>query len=102
MFPSCLTHKRLHPWWGLLATVRRTFHCFTCLAHQLACQLAHDFRFRFLGDADGEFQGVPTILLAIGTPYAGSEINPAVFTESDARSLLPTPGGQAHTVLFWG
>ncbi len=79
MFLPCWTHERLYLLWGLLATVHRAFYCFTRLAHELAGKLAHDFRFRFIVDSDGEFQGVPTVLLAIAAPGAGSEINPAVL-----------------------
>ncbi len=46
-FPSSRTHERLYTLWGLLATSRRTFHRFSRFAHLLACQLAHDCRFRF-------------------------------------------------------
>src|SRR5437588_444588 len=42
-------------------------------------------------DADGELQGVPAVLFAIVAPGAGSKIYPAVFAESDASSMLPTP-----------
>src|SRR5215469_4049412 len=102
MFPSGFTHERLHPWWGLLTTTRRAFYCFSRLAHQLPCDLAHHLRFCFCSDPYSELQGVPSVLLAIGTPYASSKIDPAVFTESDARSMLSAPGGQSHTVLFRG
>ncbi len=91
MVPPGLTHERLDPWWGLLATVRRAFYCFTRLAHKLACKLAHDFRFRFIVDSYCELQGVPAVLFAIVAPGAGSKIYLAVFTESDASSMLPTP-----------
>ena len=102
MFPPCWTHERLYPLWGLLATARRAFYCFTRLAHELACKLAYDFRFRFIVDSYCELQRVPAVLFAIVAPGAGSKIYPTVFTESDACSMFPTPGGQAHAVLFRG
>src|SRR5260221_4944172 len=100
MFPPGFTHEGLYPWWRLLAAVRRTFHCFTCLTRQLPRDLAHHLWLRFFSDSYGKLQSVPAVLFAIGAPGAGSKIDPAVFTQSDARSLLPTPGGEPHTVLF--
>src|SRR5215470_5597447 len=102
MVPPGLTHERLYPWWRLLAAMRCTFQCFTCLTHQLPRDLAHHLWLRFFSDSDGEFQGVPTILFAIGASSADSKIDPAIFTQPYARSMLPAPGGQAHTVLFRG
>src|SRR5260221_258701 len=68
MFPPGFTHERLDPLWGLLATVHCAFYCLTRLAHKQACQLAHDFRFRFIVDSDGELQSVPAVLFAIIAP----------------------------------
>src|SRR5215469_3393254 len=102
MFPPGFTHKRLYPSWGLFATLRRTFHGFPRLTHQLPRDLAHHFRFRVIVDSGSELQGVPAVLFAIGAPHAGSEINPSIFTQPYACGVLPAPGGQAHTVLFRG
>jgi len=91
MFPPGFTHERLDPLWGLLATMRRAFYCLTRLAHEPACKLAHDFRFRLIVDSDGELQGVPAVLLAIAAPDAGSEINPSIFTQPYACGVLTAP-----------
>src|SRR5215471_613071 len=100
MVPPGLTHECLHPWWGLFATACCACYGFTRLVHQLSRDLAHHLWLRCFSDSYCKLQGVPSVLLAIGTPGAGSKINPAIITESDARSLLPTPGGQPHAVLF--
>src|SRR6266699_1039778 len=71
-----------------------------CLAHQLPRNLAHDLRFRLVVDTDGELQRVPSVWLAIGSPGAGSEIHPPLFTEPDTGSPFSAPGCEPHAVVF--
>src|SRR5947208_216800 len=100
VLPASRTHECPYPLRWLLATLRRAFQCFACLAHQLPRDLAHHFWFRLVVDANGELQRVPSVLFAITASGAGSEIHPSLFPEPDTGGPFPAPGREPHAVLF--
>lgn len=89
--PSRQTHERPHPWRGLLAATRRAFLRFPRFAHKLARRLAHDFRFRFFVDSDGQLQRVPAIGFAISSPGIGSKIT-RLSLDTSILVEFPPPG----------